>query len=73
MPMRRCIDTFTTFYKNKHQRRKLIWLFDHGTIEMQPTYLGKKYQVIANSFQATILTAFNRQDKYTVKELKEFT
>ena len=40
---------------------------------MEATYLKKKYQLLVNVFQATVLSLFNDYDKLTVKECKEKT
>ena len=40
---------------------------------METTYLKKKYTLLLNVFQATVLNLFNDFDELTVKECKEKT
>lgn len=40
---------------------------------METTYLKKKYVLLVNVFQGTILSLFNEHDQLTVKECKEKT
>lgn len=69
--MKKCASDFEMFYKNKHSNRNLLWLYHNGLVELQCLYTPKKYQLITNVFQATVLCFFNDDDELTVAEIKE--
>jgi len=58
-PMRSAVENFELYYKNKQSNRKLDWLYSHGSVEVNTTYCAKKYQLITNVAQASILFLFN--------------
>lgn len=64
---------FSQFYVNKFQNRKIMWIYNHGNIVLEPTYLKKKYQLQLNCFQASVLHLFNEFDQLTVAECKQKT
>jgi hypothetical protein len=64
--MKACTTDFERFYKNKHQNRNLLWLYHNGQAEVQTQFTPKKFQLIANCFQATILDMFNGVDSLSV-------
>lgn len=35
--------SFTMFYKKKFANREIMWLFNHGTVQLQTQYLNKSY------------------------------
>ena len=67
-----CASKFEEFYKFKYSNRNLTWLFQHGTVELQPTFTAKKYIFVANCYQAVILCLFNKYDTLTYTEIKEY-
>ena len=50
-----------------------MWVYNHGSVDVEATYLKKKYQLAVSVFQATVLSLFNDCDQLTVKECKEKT
>ena len=70
-PLKKCVSDFELFYKNKHQNRNLAWLYNNGQAELQTTFTAKKFQLICNVFQATLLCFYNETDVMTVKDLRE--
>lgn len=50
-----------------------MWIFNHGNVVLEPTYLKKKYQLQVNCFQASVLHLFNEYDQLTVAECKQKT
>jgi len=64
-------DNFTSFYKNKFSNREIQWLFNHGTVQLQTSYLSKNYQIVVNCFQTSILCLFNGTDTLMVKDIQE--
>ena len=50
-----------------------MWVFNHGNLQLETTYLKKKYQLMVNCFQATVLSLFNEHDELTVKDCREKT
>ena len=68
-----CADKFDRFFKQKNSNRTLTWLYGYGSVELQMTYTAKKYQLITNVFQASILCLFNKAEEITCSELLEKT
>jgi len=62
---------FSSFYVNKFQNRKITYVYNHGNLQLETTYLKKKYQLKVNCFQATVLCLFNDSDELTVAQAKE--
>jgi hypothetical protein len=69
--MLRAQDQFSQFYVKKFQNRKILWLLNHGNLQMQTNYLPKNYQVVVNVFQAAILCLFNEHEALSFQELKD--
>lgn len=69
--LKQCISEFEMYYKNKNQSRNLTWLYHNGQVELQTTFTQKKFQLICNVFQATILSFYNDTDSLSVQELKD--
>ena len=65
---------FSQFYVNKFANRKIMWVYNHGSLTLETTYLpDKKYVLEVNVFQEAVLNLFNEYDELTVKECKEKT
>lgn len=71
--MKLCITKFEEFYKNKHQNRNLTWLYQHGSVEVNPLYTNKKYTFVVNAYQGVILCLFNKYSVLTYNEIKDHT
>lgn len=72
LELKACAGQFETFYKHKYSNRNLTWLFQHGTVDIQPTFCSKKYIFVTNCYQAVILCLFNKYDTLTYTEIKEY-
>lgn len=65
--MQNAVSSFELYYKNKNSNRKLEWLFSQGNVELITLYSQKKYQIVINVAQASILYLFNKQGEYSCK------
>jgi cullin 3 len=68
--MKQCTSKFEEFYKHKYSNRNLTWLFQHGQVELQPTFTQKKYIFVVNCYQAVVLCLFNKHNTLTYDEVK---
>ena len=41
--MTSCTNAFRVFYSSKHTNRRLMWLYNHGQVEVTPTFTQKPY------------------------------
>ncbi|OLL25318.1 Cullin-1 [Neolecta irregularis DAH-3] len=69
-------ERFQQFYGNKHQGRKLSWLFQHSKAELKASYakgskIGYTFQV--STYQMGILLAFNGAISHTIEDLQSLT
>jgi len=55
------------------RNRQIVWLYNHGQLQLETTYLTKKYQIIANCFQAAILCLFNEHAELSYQGIQERT
>lgn len=67
------LQKFATFYKNKHQGRKLD--FDHslGTVQMRARFKGGEKELSVSLYQAVVLLLFNDQVEIGFNDLKTTT
>ena len=67
------LQKFATFYKNKHQGRKLD--FDHslGTVQMRARFKGGDKELSVSLYQAVILLLFNDQTEIGFNDIKTNT
>jgi cullin 3 len=76
LELQNCVIKFETYYKNKlHQRRKLNWALQNGSVEIKTQHIAaRNYMFIVNVFQATILCLYNEgKTKFTFKDIKSLT
>lgn len=69
-------DRFTRFYKNKHEGRKLTWLWQLCKGDIKANYMkGAKMPYIFNvsAYQMAILLLFNEKDQHTYEEIASIT
>lgn len=69
--MTRCMDVFKEWHDNKHQKRKLTWMFSLGNATVRATFGKKSYDLQLTTLQAVALNAFNNGDSLTFNELAE--
>ena len=46
-------------------------MYNHGSLQLETNYLKKKYQIIVNCFQASILCLFNEDVELTFQAIQE--
>ena len=71
--VKKCGDTFETFYKQNHVGKNLTWVAGLGDCEVKTLYTAKPYTLIVTVYQVAILCMFNQQTSYTYMQLKEQT
>ena len=69
--MEKVKDDFTKFYIHNFKNRQIVWLYNHGSLQLETTYLQKRYQVVVTVFQAAILCLFNDNKSLTYKQIQE--
>jgi len=68
-----CVSRFEEFYKIDTQNRKLRWIYNHGSVNINGNYgKGKLLQFVMSPLQACILLLFNNQDTYTFEEIFKY-
>lgn len=72
--LKSAFDKIIELYNQKHNERRLKWLWNHGKAEVN-AYLSKKnkdpFVFTVSNIQLMILMAFNKKNTYTHKELHE--
>jgi cullin 1 len=69
-------ERFTRFYKNKHEGRKLTWLWQLCKGDVKANYLKNAkmpYTFTVSVYQMAILLLFNEKDRNTYEELASTT
>ncbi|KAL1871605.1 hypothetical protein VTK73DRAFT_1954 [Phialemonium thermophilum] len=68
-------DRFARFYKNKHEGRKLTWLWQLCKGELKATYCKNKtpYTFQVSLYQMAILLLFNEKDQNTYEDIASTT
>lgn len=61
------------WYQQKNQNRKVTWMLDFGSVQVNTLFAAKTYQLVVSVVQATILDLFNQGEVFTVAEIKERT
>lgn len=71
--MQDVLSNYVTFYKKKHENRKLD--FDHslGTAQVHAQFKAGSKELTLSLYQAVILLMFNDQDVLSYAEIKENT
>eukprot|EP00732_Lithocolla_globosa_P002391 Lithocolla_globosa_v1_NODE_1552_length_2491_cov_65.954023.p1 type:complete len:764 gc:universal NODE_1552_length_2491_cov_65.954023:2381-90(-) len=69
----RCMSKFQTFYHNKHNGRKLMWMFNMSKGELRTNYLNQPYTFMLYTFQMALLLQFNRSDSCSFEDLLTHT
>uniref|UniRef100_A0A914HLR6 Cullin family profile domain-containing protein n=1 Tax=Globodera rostochiensis TaxID=31243 RepID=A0A914HLR6_GLORO len=70
-PLLDCIDSYTQYYANRFNGRKLNWALQmcRGELISTPNTFQTKYTFICNTQQIAILMQFNARDSYSLGEL----
>lgn len=72
----RAVESFTRFYDQKHNGRKLTWLWQLCKGEIRANYIKSQkvpYTFQVSTWQMAILLLFNDSDKLDYSEIKELT
>ncbi|CCM04787.1 uncharacterized protein FIBRA_06980 [Fibroporia radiculosa] len=64
---------FSTFYSQKHPKRRLMWLWDHSMTELQTNCFDKRYKFLTNPIQMVMLLQYNDHEILSVEELRRAT
>ena len=65
-----CMENFALFYKQKHEKRCLEWLWGVGSAVIRARYpTGRRIEINATALQAAAILQFNEQQRYTLSEL----
>ena len=70
------LDRFTRFYKNKHEGRKLTWLWQLSKGEVKTGYCKSQktpYTFQVSVYQMAILLLFNEKDVQTYEDIQSVT
>lgn len=67
--MSTCMDLFRDWHDNKHQKRKLTWVFSLGNASVRATFGKKAYDLQVTTLQAVALNAFNDEKSFSFAEL----
>ncbi|KAH8681498.1 Cullin [Xylariales sp. PMI_506] len=70
------IDRFSRFYKNKHEGRKLTWLWQLCKGEVKTSYCKSSktpYTFQVSVYQMAILLLFNESDSYSYEDIASVT
>ncbi|KAG9048974.1 hypothetical protein FS837_011525 [Tulasnella sp. UAMH 9824] len=62
-------ERFTRYFGQKHQGRKLIWLWNYSKNELRTNYLKEKYILTCSSYQMAVLVQYNDHDTLSLDEL----
>ena len=60
---------FSEYYRRKHSRRKLVWLWDYSKNKLRMNYLNQEYTLMTSSYHMAILLQYNDHNTLTLGEL----
>jgi cullin 1 len=69
--MTKCMDLFRDWHDNKHQKRKLTWVFSLGNASVRGHFGKKMYDLQLTTLQTIALDAFNDSKELTYDELAD--
>ena len=69
--MSKCMSTFRDWHDNKHQKRKLTWVFSLGNATVRAVFGKKTYDLQVTTLQAVALNAFNDGRKLSFEEIRK--
>ena len=67
--MSKCMEVFKEWHDNKHQKRKLTWMFSQGNAAVRGTFGKKSYDFQVSTLQAIALNAMSGGATLTFEEL----
>nr|CAG4710679.1 unnamed protein product [Naegleria fowleri] len=73
LELNQCCDSFTQFYNDVHNGRKVTWQKALGDGILVSRFPSGKHELVASTFQIAILMLFNDQSEYTYANIRELT
>ncbi|KAG2379126.1 hypothetical protein C9374_007764 [Naegleria lovaniensis] len=73
LELNQCCDSFTQFYNDVHNGRKVTWQKSLGDGILVSRFPSGKHELVASTFQIAILMLFNDQTEYTYSNIRELT
>lgn len=67
------LDDFISFYKSKHQARKLDWNHALGTAMVRGGFTGGAKDLTVSLYQAVVLLLFNQSPELEYQQILEST
>jgi len=67
------VSTYTSYYINSHQGRKLSWLYNYSRGEIVTKCYKNVYTFTASAYQIAILLQYNLYDELTVQQMVDNT
>lgn len=67
------LESFEQFYSNQYKGRKLNWCYGKCTGDLIIKYAKSRLAITCNFFQISILTLYNEETTYTLKEIQDAT
>ncbi|CAF2488809.1 unnamed protein product [Rotaria sp. Silwood2] len=71
--LKRTFESFTKFYTQQHNGRKLTWLHQHSKGDVQTLYTKPKYILHVSTYQMVVLLLFNKLSSWTVEQMQDET
>jgi len=71
--LKRTFESFTNFYTQQHNGRKLTWLHQHSKGDLQTLYTKPKYILHVSTYQMVVLLLFNKNASWTVERMQDET
>lgn len=71
--LERSVSRFTAFYQQKHNGRKLQWLWQNSKGDIISNFCKTTYTFQASTWQMSVLLQYNVSKSYTIQQLQENT
>lgn len=71
--LEKSVHRFTSFYSERHNGRKLNWLYNMSKGEIVTNCFKNRYTLQASTFQMAILLQYNLSESWTIGQLAEST
>lgn len=69
--MTTCMEVFSKWHDQKHQKRKLQWVVTQGNATVKANFGKKSYDLVVTTLQAITLNAFNGDETVTFADLAQ--
>ncbi|CAF4837528.1 unnamed protein product [Rotaria sp. Silwood1] len=71
--LKRTFESFTKFYTQQHNGRKLTWLHQHSKGDLQTLYTKPRYILHVSTYQMVVLLLFNKFSSWTIERMQDET